>query len=81
MIAFSLVINVPFYIPVAHWFGFTHFFCTSSSTVPMGHWQPTTHCFVQTTGPGFLHVGGHAVPHLVNTCPLMVHFSAYESEE
>ena len=58
----------------AHWVCFTHLLCTSSSTVPLGHWQPTTHCSVQITGPGFLQVGGHAVPHVVNTCPLIGHF-------
>lgn len=61
------------YIP--HWSSITHFFCTSSNTVPTGHWQPTTHWVMHTTGPGSLHVGGHAVPQVVNTCPSMGHDS------
>jgi len=50
-----------------HWLALTHFFCTSSSTVPLGHWHPVTHRSVQKGGCGLLHVGGHAVPHSVNT--------------
>ncbi len=59
---------------------FTHFPAVSSSSVPRGHWQPTTHWSVQNTGPGSAQVGGQAVPHSVNTWPLMGHVLAVDLE-
>jgi len=56
-----------------HLLGLTHLFCTSSSTVPLGHWHPITYGSVQISGGGSLHVGGHAVPHSVNTWPSIGH--------
>lgn len=66
---------------IPHWSRLTHFCSTSSSTVPAGHWQPTTHWAVHTTGPGSLQVGGHAVPHVVNTWPSIGHDSTVRESD
>lgn len=43
--------------------------------VPLGHWQPRTHCTVQNRGCSSPHTAGHAVPHSMNSCPLVSHAS------
>ena len=66
-----------FLLVLLHWSSVTHLFCLSSSTVPRGHWQPITHCKVHIPGLGLLQVGGHAVPHEVNSWPSISHFGFF----